>query len=189
MSKIYGILLITIASLVLLWGCNGSDIGLDLYMTSDSGATLSQALSNGNEDVTRIVVTLTGLEVHQTSAGQDSGWVALTTPSGSFDLMAIESVENLISSTEITAGSYNQIRFYVNTAIVTAASGTYNAEVPSEKINVAVQFEVKSGDVTEVVLAWDPDASLNKTGNNPPVYKLQPVIHVKRVKNPTLAAL
>ena len=187
MSKIYGLLLITIASLALLWGCGGSDIGLDLYMTSDSGATLSSRLSAGNEDVTKIDVTLTSLEVHQTSAGQDSGWVTLTTPSGSFDLMAIESVENLISSTEITAGSYNQIRFYVNTATVTTGTGTYNAEVPSGKINVSVPFEVVSSDVTEVVLTWDPDASLNKTGSNPPVYKLQPVIHVKRVKNPTAA--
>lgn len=187
MKKVTVILLIAFSCLGLFWGCGGSDIGLNLYMTSDSGANLSPALSAGNEDVTKIVVTLTGLEVHQTSAGQDSGWVTLTTPSGSFDLMAIESVENLISSTEITAGSYNQIRFYVNTAKVTTGSGTYDAEIPSDKINVAVQFEVVSGDVTEVVLAWDPDASLNKTGSNPPVYKLQPVIHVKRVKNPTAA--
>jgi hypothetical protein len=187
MNKIYGTILITIASLVLLWGCGGSDIGLDLYMTSDSGATLSSHLSAGNEDVTKIDVTLTGLEVHQTSAGENSGWVTLSTPSGSIDLMAIESVENLICTTEITAGSYNQIRFYVNTAMVTTNSGTYIAEVPSGKINVAVQFEVTTGDVTEVVLSWDPDASLNKTGNNPPVYKLQPVIHVKRIHNPVAA--
>jgi hypothetical protein len=186
MRKILGLSLI-IAFLLMLWGCGGSDIGLDLYMTSDSGATLSSNLKAGTEDVTKIEVILNGLEVHQTSAAAESGWIMLTTPSGSFDLMAIESVENLISSTEITAGTYNQIRFYVNTARVTTDSGTYNAEVPSTKINVAVQFEVKSGDVTEVVLSWDPDASLNKTGSNPPVYKLQPVIHVKRVKNPTAA--
>lgn len=185
MKKILGFALIT-ASLMMFWGCGDSDIGLDLYMTSDSGATLSADLS-ATENVTKIEVTLNGLEVHQTSAAAESGWVTLTTPSGSFDLMAIESVENLISSTEITAGTYNQIRFYVNTARVTTASGTYNAEVPSTKINVAVQFEVKSGDVTEVVLSWDPDASLNSTGTNPPTYKLQPVIHVKRVKNPTAA--
>lgn len=183
-KKLAGMLLI-ISSFVFLWGCGNSDIGLDLYMTSDSGATLSSNLTAGNENVTKIEVTLTGLEVHQTSAAAESGWVSLTVPSGSFDLMAIESVENLISSTEITAGSYNQIRFYVSTARVTTDSGTYTAEVPSSKISVAVQFEVQSGDVTEVVLTWDPDASLNQTGQNPPTFKLQPVIHVKRVKNPT----
>lgn len=185
MKKTSLVLLIAFSCLGLFWGCGNNDLGLDLYMTSDSSATAAPNLKAGTEDVTKIEVTLTGLEVHQTSAATDSGWVSLTTPSGSFDLMAIESVERLISSTEISEGSYNQIRFYTSTAKVTTASGTYDAEVPSTKINVAVQFTVTKGDVTEVVLSWDPEESLNKTGSNPPVYKLQPVLHVKRVKNPT----
>ncbi len=163
----------------LLVSCTDSP-GLDLYLTSETNATMFKA-DFETENVTGITVTMGGFEVHQTSAAQDSGWVVLTPPSDPVDIMQIENIERLLSNSEITEGDYNQIRFLVQQATVTTDSGTYTADVPSEKIKIATQFTVASGDNTEVVLSIDPEASLKKNGNT---YKLDPVIHVKRVKNP-----
>jgi len=181
MKKVFYAAFLLVITIIMVSCATGP--AFDLYFTSSA----VNAVKFGNdkpEDVTSLVVTLQGLEVHKSSAGQDSGWVSLTPPSGSVDLMSIQGVEDLISSTEITEGSYNQIRFLVSTATVTTESGTYDATVPSTKIHVAVQFDVVSGESTEVVLEWDPDSSLNVTGSDPPKYTLNPVIHVKRVKNP-----
>ncbi|MBN2136059.1 MAG: DUF4382 domain-containing protein [Acidobacteria bacterium] len=182
MKKRLFLLFVIAAGILSLTGCSDS-MGLDLYLTSETTTTVvERGIAPTTETVTALNVTLTEWEVHQTSAGIDSGWVSLSAPSGAIDLMQIRNMEELLSSSEIEEGNYNQIRFYVNTCQVTTASGTYDAEVPSTKINIATQFVVASGDMTEVVLSIDPEASLNVTGNNK--YKMQPVIHVKRIKNP-----
>lgn len=163
-------------------GCSSST-GVDLYMTAETNAFAYS--DSAYEPATSIVVTMTAFEVHQTSAGQDSGWVSLSPPSGSVDLLQIEDIERLLSSSDITEGSYNQIRFTINTASVTTANGTFQAEIPSEKVDISVKFDVASGDNTEIVLSIDPSASLKVSGSESnPTYKIDPVIHVKRVKNP-----
>jgi hypothetical protein len=182
MKKRDFLLFLVAAGIFALTGCSDS-MGLDMYLTSESNTVaLERGIAPTTETVTALNVTLTGWEVHQSSAGTDSGWITLTTPTGAVDLMQIKNIEELLSSSEISEGNYNQIRFYVETCQVTTESGTYDAEVPSTKISIATQFEVASGDMTEVVLSIDPEASLNITGNNK--YKIQPVIHVKRVQNP-----
>jgi hypothetical protein len=173
-------LVITILSV----GCSEQPKGLELYLTSQT-ITVSSGIENRPEAVTKLVVILSGLEVHRIAAGEDSGWISLTPPSGSIDLLSLDNIEKLISSTEIVDGSYNSIRFLIDSAIVTTESGTYDATVPSSKIDVSVKFDIISGDMTIIVLAADPSASLVITGGPNPKYLLKPVLKVKKVTNPS----
>jgi hypothetical protein len=164
-------------------GCSEQPKGLELYFTSETIA-LSSEIEKKPEAVTKLVVTLSGLEVHRIAAGEESGWIPLTSPPGSIDLMSLENIEKLISSTEIADGSYNSIRFLIDSAIVTTESGTYDATVPSSKIDVSVKFDIVTGQLTILVLAADPSASLVITGGPNPKYLLKPVLKVKKVSNP-----
>jgi hypothetical protein len=169
---------------ILAVGCSEQPKGLELYITSETIA-LNSGIEKKPEAVTKLVVTLSGLEVHRIAAGEESGWMPLTPPSESIDLMSLNNIEKLISSTEITDGSYNLIRFLIDSAIVTTESGTYDATVPSSKIDVSVKFDIISGDMTIIVLAADPSASLVITGGPNPKYLLKPVLKIKKVTNPT----
>jgi hypothetical protein len=169
---------------ILAAGCSEQPKGLELYITSETIA-LNSGIEKKPEAVTKLVVTLSGLEVHRVAAGEESGWIPLTPPSGSIDLISLNNIEKLISSTEITNGSYNLIRFLIDSAIVTTESGTYDATVPSSKIDVSVKFDIISGEMTIIVLAADPSASLVITGGPNPKYLLKPVLKVKKVTNPT----
>jgi hypothetical protein len=97
--------------------------------------------------------------------------------------MELGTIEAVIAAAEILAGNYNQIRFGVDTAQVTTASGDYEAEVPSGKLKINVPFVVHAEGTTEVIIAIDPGASLKISGKkDDPKYKLQPVIHVAGVE-------
>jgi len=163
-------------------GCSSST-GADLYMTAETNAFAYSA--SAYEPATSIVVTMTAFEVHSISGGQDSGWVSLSPPSGLVDLLQIEDIEHLLLSADITEGSYNQIRFTISTASVTTANGIFQAEIPSEKMDLSVKFEVATGDNTEIVLSIAPSASLKVSGSEQnPKYRLDPVLHINRMKNP-----
>jgi hypothetical protein len=185
MKKILSLIAISAIVSFGLIGCGSDSLGLDLYMTSSTGAAAinSNNLENLQFTMSSCNVTMTGFEVHSTTGGADSGWVSLTPPSGPIYLMQITNIENLLSNSGIAIGTYNQIRFTVSSATIVVAGTSYQADVPSSKIGITASFEIKDGDNTELVLNWNISQSVHQTGNNR--YVLNPVITVKRIKNPS----
>ena len=69
---------ILIFSVLSLTSCM-TDEGLNIFLTSQTiaGTAVGDAYS---ENVLSIVVTITGLQVHRTSADENSGWAVLDAP-------------------------------------------------------------------------------------------------------------
>jgi hypothetical protein len=115
--------------------------------------------------------------------GSESGWWAIDIEESTFDLMELGTIEEVIASSQIQAGKYNQLRFLINTARVTTESGEYEADVPSGKLKLNVPFTVFEDGSTEITISIDPEASLVVAGNpSNPKYLLKPVIHVVSVE-------
>jgi len=86
---------------------------------------------------------------------------------------------DLLSSTNPEKGEYNKIRFNVSSAVVTTASGTYDAVVPGDKIKVNVPFTVLEDGTTEITITFDPKASLKHSGSKKNLkFFLNPVLKI-----------
>lgn len=156
---------------------------LTLSSNSGNGSSLSGILANNKEDILNLFITINGLEVHKTS-GSDAGWHSLPIADGTYDLMALDNTGwgALISSSEITPGVYNQLRFMVTSAEVTTESGTYDVEIPSGKIKINLAFTISEDMVIEITMTIDPKNSLKVTGNEKnPKYKLNPNFKISNV--------
>ncbi|MCK5221260.1 MAG: DUF4382 domain-containing protein [Candidatus Aminicenantes bacterium] len=159
---------------------------LNFFMTA-SGASGSAIISKGEislkEDIRSLIVTITELEVHRISDG-DAGWKVLPLSGDSFDLIELDRLmwADLLSSTNPEKGEYNKIRLNLLKAIVTTESGTYDVEVPGDKIKINLPFSVHEDATTEVTISVDPKSSLKSTGNKDnPKYFLNPVLKVSTI--------
>ncbi len=132
------------------------------------------------EDILSLIVTIDELEVHRTG-DEDAGWKILPLAAENFDLIELNGSiwADLISSANPEPGKYNKIRISVTEAVVITESGTFSAVVPGEKINIKAPFNVHEDGTTEIIISFDPKASLKSTGNkNNPKYFLNPVLKV-----------
>lgn len=132
------------------------------------------------EEIRSLIVFITELEVHRTG-DSDAGWKVLPLSGEDFDLIELDILmwADLLSSTDPEKGEYNKIRLNVSSAIVTTDKGTFEAEVPGNKIKINVPFSVHEDGTTEINIAIDPVASLKSTGNkNNPKYFLNPVLKI-----------
>lgn len=156
---------------------------LKFLVSADSSATSGPVLG-AKEEIISLVVTIENLDVHRTGDG-DAGWKSLPITDGTFDLIALDKTgwEEVISDTEIEAGSYNMLRFEVDGAQVTTESGVYEADVPSNVIKINVTFVVHENGNTEITMEIDPKASLIVAGNPAnPKYILVPVLKITDVE-------
>ena len=162
---------------------NGRTAGVFSFSVTARGSGSARfGIAAKPEEVTGLVITIDQVQVHRTS-DSDAGWHTVSIEEGSFDLMELGTIEAVVAEAEITAGNYNQIRFGIDLALVTTASGEYEAEVPSGKLKINVPFVVHDDGTTEVTISIDPKASLKISGKKDnPKYKLHPVIHVEGVE-------
>ena len=117
-------------------------------------------------DVASAIVYLSNIEVHQVSANQ-TGWILILEAPPSFDLMAINGVEEILGSANVTAGKYTQIRMDVDRVeVVTTAGDNITAEVPSSKLKIVGPFEVEPSMTTTLTLDFDGEKSLVLPGKD-----------------------
>jgi hypothetical protein len=147
-----------------------------------SGSNASLDKQGKPEDVLALVITIDQVEVHKLE-GSDSGWYTIDIEASTLDVMEPGVIEQVIASSEIPAGEYNQLRFQIDSAQVTTESGEYEAEVPSGKLKINVPFTIFEDGATEVTITIDPRASLVVAGPpSNPKYLLRPVIHVTDIE-------
>lgn len=85
----------------------------------------------------------------------------------SFDLMAINGVEEILGSANVTTGKYTQIRMDVDRVeVVTTAGDNITAKVPSGKLKIVRLFEVESSMTTTLTLDFDGEKSLVLPGKD-----------------------
>ena len=141
-------------------------------------ATLEvRATDDPPRGVTKILLTVSGIEVHQGGSSDDAGWQAVIPGPVEFDLVQITGVEEILGDQELDPGRYDQVRLSVDKVVVTVEAGNVvDAKVPSERLKIVGGFTLTAGETTILTLDFDADKSVVVTGSSnilvKPVVKL-----------------
>ena len=174
-----------IASLFLLQsGCNkdkNSNGGTSVF---NVGLTSSDA-SRSNYEAVYIDIQKVSIHV-STDTSATSGWFDLDVNTGIYDLLEYGAGNDTIIALDpsLDVQTVSQIRLILgdNNSIVESGE-TYNLETPSAQtsgIKIQVHAQLEPGQAYKVLLNFDVNKSIVKTGNGK--YKLTPVINATVVQ-------
>ncbi len=132
----------------------------------------------------RIDFKPTRIEVHlaDQASGSADAWISLPVPDGApLDLVALNeaATASFLAAAQLTAGSYDQIRFWgadthrrvesdANSYLAIDENGTAHTGVyklPGQVLTLNSDFEVKADSATELKLSFNPRAALHRAGN------------------------
>jgi hypothetical protein len=145
--------------------------------------TLRVSITDAPVDLSKLEVTIDSLEVQS----QSEGWVNVPFIDGlesvRVDLLSLQSVSQDLSTTQLPAGNYTKMRLHVRDATATYKDGTTdNLNVPSDKIDVIIHFEIEENATTNVLLDMSADTASISNGHN-----LKPVLKASVVPSTTVA--
>lgn len=147
---------------------------------SNEKGTLTLKITDapGDLNISEALVTISYVEVHIAAGGNNSSaeWVTVINESQQFDLIQLVNVTDILSSTILDVGIYTQIRLHIAEALVTIDDVQYDLEIPSGTVKLVHQFIIKSGNTTTLILDFDIQESVYKTGSDK--YILQPTIKI-----------
>lgn len=147
---------------------------------SNEKGTLTLKITDapGDLNISEALVTISYVEVHIAAGGNNSSaeWVTVINESQQFDLIQLVNVTDILSSTILDVGIYTQIRLHIAEALVTIDDVQYDLEIPSGTVKLVHQFIIKSGNTTTLILDFDIQESVHKTGSDK--YILQPTIKI-----------
>jgi len=171
-------------------GCTGPLEPMPLEKTGKLSLSITDKKVVGLE---KLNVTISSVEVHAVlreqgliadensdenageNGAENSGWILFSSEERTFDLMALDSTQGLkelLGEKELSAGKYTQIRLMVKEVKAVINGEEVNVEVPSEKLKIVSNFEIKENQTTELIIDFSPE-SVIQSGNG---YKLKPVI-------------
>jgi len=135
-------------------------------LTTQQGTIEIRVTDPPPADVKSAVVHFNSVEVHRVS-GNESGWITVIEVPGSFDLMDVIGVSQVLGTANVSAGSFTQIRMnVVEVSGETTDNVSYTAEVPSGELKIVRPFNVGAGKVTVLTLDFDGEKSLVRTGKS-----------------------
>jgi hypothetical protein len=142
--------------------------------SSSSGTgTLAVRMSDAPDPtITAINVTIDRVQAHI-----GSQWVDIQTTPGTYNLFDLIENDTLLGSANVPAGRVSQIRIFPSSATVTDSEGEHDVTIPSAVqtgLKINVQADINPNDIQTILLDFNVDKSLIKTGSGQ--YKLQPVI-------------
>jgi hypothetical protein len=135
--------------------------------------TLTVSIKDAPVKLSKLVVTVDSIEVQS----KNGDWTKLPftdgTQSVTFDLLTLQDISQDLSTTQLPAGIYTQIRLHVKDATATFADGsTAVLKVPSNKIDLLVKFEIKENATTNVLIDMTADSvAISNSHNLKPVLK------------------
>ena len=117
-----------------------------------TNGTLKVAIKDAPVDLSQLEVTIDSLEVQS----QDNGWINIpfidAVQSVTFNLLSLQDVTKDLSTTQIPTGTYTKMRLHVSEATATYNDATTeNLNVPSDKIDVIIHFEVTDETTTSIL--------------------------------------
>jgi hypothetical protein len=206
MKKNFIIILVLLFLTVFISGCIGflttpgedsiapGEGRLEIYLTDSSG----DYKAGDDETYSEVNITISEIKVHLAGEGEEAEgeWIEweLSVPT-EFNLVELKDVLVLLSEGELegelASGKYTQIRLFVIYAsvliepkskenkLIDVATNGEPVEIPSALqtgIKLIHPFEINGDDDTILIIDFDAEKSIVKTGNGE--YKLQPVIKV-----------
>ena len=148
--------------------------------TSDFNVSLKSSFSS-RASYDSINIDIQKVSIHSsTDTSSTSGWFDLETNTGIYNLIDYTSGNDTIMAIDslLAVQTVSQIRLLLGNNNTIVDNGvSYDLETPSAQtsgLKIQVNAELQPNTKYKVVLNFDPDASIIKTGNNK--YKLKPVI-------------
>jgi len=173
MKKLISLAILAVAFLILA-ACGGKAAasGKAVFVISDAAGDMGA--------VSSIRLTVDGVQVHSSGGG----WVSIVNAkSSAFDLIKLrdEGTAQLLAQADLKAGAYDMISLNVSKVIVVDASGEHEAKLPSNKLEIKGDLDVKANTSATANLDFLADQSLHVTGNG--LYILSPVVKLETRSN------
>jgi hypothetical protein len=141
------------------------------------------------EGLEELNLTISSIEIHKALADSNNdsnkesadSWILFSSEEQTFDLMKLKSSDGLkalLGEKELDAGKYTQIRLQIKEVKAKINGEIVVVVVPSEKLKLARNFEIKENQTTELIIDFSPE-SVIKSGDT---YKLKPVIKILSTK-------
>jgi hypothetical protein len=159
------LILFALSVALLLGGCTADKTGnFELYMTDQPIDGLEQVL-----------ITITAIKVQKDDGSITTVWEGERT----FDLLLLRDIEERILDVELEQGIYTPVIIAISRAAVVINGRTFEISISSSlEVRIPVAFTVLNNRVTEVVLDFHADQSIEGFGDQ---FLLLPVITVKRI--------
>lgn len=180
--------IILMGLLLALTGCGGGGGGESSDSSVSSGSSASTGLLTlvaGDDDISNFDEALFDISSIRLLGDDDQESIVLLDEMRQIDFLALETVNEVLAETEVPIGSYNKLRFQVDTITLINRDELGNVAqeidvrvLANGKVDVLIKggFDVAAGQ--SLVLAIDVDLAksikLTQTGNGG--YKFRPVI-------------
>ena len=124
------------------------------------------------QSVSQVLVTVESIQTHSTI----DGWVNVSSSAKTFDLLVLKSQNKLelIADSNVKPGNYDQVRMQISKVIVVDSSGEHEAKLPSNRLKINTELEIKEDATATAVFDFIADESLHVTGKGE--YIMAPVV-------------
>lgn len=183
LSKFLTVIFITfLSSTIILSSCSDDDKEDIQPVTGTAEFDVALKSSNSKNTYDAIYLDIQKVSIHTSSdTAESSGWFELETNIGIYDLLDYESGNDTIIAFDslLQVQTISQIRLILGDNNTIIDDGvTYDLETPSAQtsgLKLQVHAELEPDKSYKLLLNFDADNSINKTGNGK--YKLKPVIN------------
>ena len=180
------VLLLSVISIV-FFGCKKDEEENPPTGTADFNVSLENSSAKQTATYESVFIDIQNVSIHTSSdTASNSGWFDLETNSGIYDLLDYASGNDTLIGFDsvLNVQTISQIRLLLgNNNTIVDGGETYDLETPSAQtsgLKIQVHAELKPNISYKVVLDFDSEKSIIKTGNNK--YKLKPVINATLVE-------
>ena len=182
-SKLLTVIFITLlSSTIILSSCSDDDEQDNQPATGNADFNVALKSTNSKSTYDAIYIDIQKVSIHTSSdSAEASGWFELETNIGIYDLLDYESGNDTIIAFDslLQVQTISQIRLILGENNTIIDDGvTYDLETPSAQtsgLKLQVHAELQPDKRYKLLLNFDADNSINKTGNGK--YKLDPVIN------------
>lgn len=126
----------------------------------------------------KVELTVSNISIH--NAGTDS-WIVLSNQQQQFDLLELQNVQALLANKDLNAGTYNQLRFSIDSVSVDYNGTTQEAKLPSNTLKLDTVIKIDANKTSITILDFDLNKSFHLTGNGKII--MLPVIKVVSEKD------
>ena len=125
--------------------------------------------------VTSVKVTVDSVKVHS----ETEGWVTVSSSQKTYDLLQLKAQgkQELLVDAQLKEGTYDQLRLDISNVIVTDASGSHEAKLPSGELKINGNLFVEANTTSTATFDFIADESIHVTGNGK--YIMAPVVQVE----------
>jgi len=167
------------AALLLAIGCGG---GGD-HAAAATGSVSVTLVDGPTTDYQAINLHVQSVQIHQSATAGDSGWITLSSPNKTIDLLTLQGgvVEALAANQTVGVGSQQMLRLVLGSGnTLTLTDGTVvPLKVPSGQqsgIKIPLNFTVQAGTTADVWIDFDAAHSIHVVETGSDKYILRPVV-------------